>query len=105
MQRGFKFGRVLVKSQRTRWGSCSRRKTISLNLKLLFIPQDLAQYVLIHELCHTVHLNHSQKFWALLTRHEPDCKNKEKELRSAGRFVPAWIDAKERRSRNAPSWK
>jgi predicted metal-dependent hydrolase len=91
---GFKYGRILVRSQRTRWGSCSRRTTISLNLKLLFIPQDLAQYVLMHELVHTVHLNHSQKFWALLTRYEPDCAKKEKALRSAGRLVPEWINAK-----------
>jgi predicted metal-dependent hydrolase len=94
----FKFGRVIVRSQRTRWGSCSRGGTVSLNLKLLFISQDLAQYVLIHELCHTVHLNHSKKFWALLQQYEPDCGNKEKELQSAGRFVPAWIDAKKKRA-------
>lgn len=97
--RGFKIGRVLVRSQRTRWGSCSRGKTISLNLKLLFIPHDLAQCVLMHELCHTVHLNHSQKFWALLKHHEPDCKNKERELRSAMSCVPAWTDAKKNRRR------
>jgi predicted metal-dependent hydrolase len=103
-EHGFKLGRILVRSQRTRWGSCSRRKTVSLNLKLLFIPQDLAQYVLIHELCHTVHLNHSKKFWALLNHHEPDCARKEKALRSAGRFVPAWIDAKKSRSLNGSSW-
>ena len=102
-ERGFEFGRVLVRSQRTRWGSCSKRKTVSLNLKLLFMPQDLVRHVLIHELCHTVHLNHSQKFCALLKHHEPDCKNKEKELRSAGCFVPAWIDAKRRHSRNGRS--
>jgi predicted metal-dependent hydrolase len=80
-EHGFQFGRVLVRSQRTRWGSCSRRKTVSLNLKLLFMPE------------------------ALLKHHEPDCKSKEKELRSAGRFVPAWIDAKKRCNRNARSWK
>jgi predicted metal-dependent hydrolase len=97
-EHGFKIGRIIVRSQRTRWGSCSRRRTISLNLKLLFIPQDQAHYVLMHELCHTVHLNHSKKFRALLERHEPDCTGKEKELRSAGRFVPAWIDAKEKRA-------
>jgi len=104
-EHGFKIGRVIVRSQRTRWGSCSRGKTISLNLKLLFIPQDVAQYVLIHELCHTVHLNHSQKFWALLKRHEPDCAKKEEALRSAGRFVPAWIDAKEKRASNGRPWR
>jgi predicted metal-dependent hydrolase len=98
-ERGFEFGRVLVKSQRTRWGSCSKSKTISLNMKLLFMPPDLVRCVLIHELCHTVYLNHSLKFWALLKHHEPDCKNKEKELRAAGRFMPAWVDAKKNRRR------
>ena len=102
-ERGFQLGRVFVKSQRTRWGSCSKGKTVSLNLKLLFIPRDLAQHVLIHELCHTVHLNHSKKFWALLTHHEPDCRNKEKELRSAMSFVPAWIDVKKERGGNRSS--
>lgn len=102
-ERDFEFGRVLVKSQRTRWGSCSRRKTVSLNLKLLFIPEDLVRYVLIHELCHTVHLNHSREFWALLNCHEPNCAKKEKALRSAGRFVPAWLEAQKRRSRKGRS--
>jgi predicted metal-dependent hydrolase len=103
-EHGFKFGRVIVRSQRTRWGSCSRHKTVSLNLKLLFIPLELAQHVLLHELCHTVHLNHSKKFWALLKQHEPDCAKKERELCSAGRFVPAWIDAKKSRGGNGRSW-
>jgi predicted metal-dependent hydrolase len=94
----FKFGRVIVRSQRTRWGSCSRGGTVSLNLKLLFMPADLVQHVLLHELCHTVHLDHSPKFWALLKRHEPECRNKEKELQSAGRLVPAWVDAKKKRA-------
>ena len=93
-EHGFQLRGVLVRSQRTRWGSCSKGKTISLNVKLLFIPEDLVQCVLIHRLCHTVHLNHSKKFWALLSRYEPDCVEREKALRSAGCFVPAWIDAK-----------
>ena len=96
-EHGFTFGGMAVRSQRTRWGSCSKRKTISLNLKLIFLPQDLARCVLVHELCHTVHLNHSPKFRALLERHEPDCARYEKELRAAGRFVPAWIDDEEKR--------
>jgi len=60
----FELRRVLVKSQRTRWASCSKNKTISLNLKLLFIPADLIRYALIHELCHTERMNHSKEFWA-----------------------------------------
>jgi len=93
-ERGFEVNRVLVKSQRTRWASCSRRKTISLNIKLLFIPEELIRYALLHELCHTIHLNHSQKFWTLLKYHESNYREKDEKFRAAWRFVPAWLDAK-----------
>ena len=89
----FQLNRVLVKSQKTRWASCSQRRSISVNQKLLFIPEDLIRYVLIHELCHTVHLNHSREFWALLSEHDPDFRKKDEQLRSAWRHVPAWLDA------------
>jgi predicted metal-dependent hydrolase len=90
---GFELNRALLKSQRTRWASCSKQKIISLNLKLLFIPEDLIRYALIHELCHTVRLNHSRQFWALIKHHEPDYLKKDEKLRTAWRYVPAWIDA------------
>jgi predicted metal-dependent hydrolase len=89
---GFRYGRVLVKSQRTRWGSCSAHHTISLSLKLLFLPPELVRSVLLHELCHTVERNHSQRFWSLLECHEPAWRSRRKELRAAGRLVPAWLD-------------
>jgi YgjP-like, metallopeptidase domain len=54
---------LLVKSQRTRWASCSAKKNLSLNTKLLFLSPDLVRYVLIHELCHTVYMDHSKEFW------------------------------------------
>lgn len=91
-ERDFNLNGVLVKSQRTRWASCSRLKIVSLNLKLLFIQEDLIRYALLHELCHTEHLNHSREFWALLEHHEPDYVRKDEQLRSAWRFVPAWLD-------------
>lgn len=91
-EKGFELSRVLVKTQKTRWASCSRRGTISLNLKLLFLPSDLVRYVFIHELCHTVNLNHSSEFWALVREHEPDCNEKDAALRTGWRMVPAWID-------------
>ncbi len=99
-ERNFNLNRVLIKSQRTRWASCSRHKTVSLNLKMLFIPEDLIRYALIHELCHTEHLNHSREFWALLKHHEPDYTKKDEKLRSAWRFVPAWLDANKMRGEN-----
>ena len=91
--------RVLVKSQRTRWASCSAAKTISLNLKLLFVPPEWARYALLHELCHTVHLNHSARFWALLENHYPHCKKTAKALRSGWRYVPPVLDERPRRRR------
>lgn len=89
---GTSFQSVTVRSQRTRWGSCSWRKTISLNLKLLFIPEPLVHHVLLHELCHLVHLNHSSRFWTLVERHDPDFAAKNNALRQAWTYVPAWLD-------------
>lgn len=82
-----KFNRVFVKSQRTRWASCSRHKSISLNLKLLFLPMHLVRYVFIHELCHTIHMNHSRKYWAYLASREPKYVSLDKKLRGAWRLV------------------
>lgn len=92
-QRGFRVTRIRVGCQKTRWGSCSRRGTISLNLKTLFFPRALTRCILLHELCHTVHLDHSDRFWALLNYQEPDSRRLHDELRSAWRFIPAWLDA------------
>jgi len=85
------FNRIFIKCQRTRWASCSRHRSISLNLKLLFLPTPLVRYVFIHELCHTVYMNHSRKYWALLTSKEPGYIALDKELRGAWRLVPSWV--------------
>jgi hypothetical protein len=92
-EHGFEFTRVIIGTQRTRWGSCSSRKTISLNAKLLFIPEDLIKYTLLHELCHTKRLDHSRKFWALVKQLDPDYRPKDKRLRAAWRIVPAWLES------------
>lgn len=86
------FGNTLIRKQKTRWGSCSSSKTISLNCKLLFLPSPLVRYVLIHELCHTIHLNHSQKFWSLVHSYEPDYEQYDSSLRDARCFVPLWME-------------
>jgi predicted metal-dependent hydrolase len=72
---------VSVRVQRTLWGSCSRRDAISLNARLLLIPPELVRYVLIHELMHTKHRNHSRDFWAAVAVHVPDYRTKRVELR------------------------
>jgi hypothetical protein len=88
---GLHYGLAQVRSQRTRWASCSARGTISLNERLLFLPPDLVHYVFVHELCHTVHLSHSDAFWAMLRRFEPDCDALTEAMRQAHRFIPPWI--------------
>ncbi|MBD1868965.1 M48 family metallopeptidase [Cyanobacteria bacterium FACHB-471] len=86
------YSRVSVRGQKTRWASCSSQKSISLNHKLLFLPPDLVRYVFIHELCHTVHLNHSAKFWALVEKKEPNYRALDAELNKAWRYIPAWVE-------------
>lgn len=87
---GLEFGDLLVKSQRTRWASCSQKSNLSLNTKLLFLSPELVRYVLIHELCHTVHMNHSNEFWRLVQAHEPSYNILDRQLRSAWKRVPQW---------------
>ena len=87
---GLGYSRVTIRRQRSRWGSCSAYKSISLNAALLFLPYHLTRYVLVHELCHTVHLDHSDNFWALVGRHCPEYQCVERELREGKKFVPRW---------------
>ncbi len=86
--------RISVRGQKTRWASCSSQKDISLNYKLLFLPRPLVHYVLIHELCHTVHMNHSDQFWALVAEKLPDYKRWVCELKTGWRYVPRWVETK-----------
>jgi len=86
------YARTSVRGQTTIWGSCSARRNISLNFKLLFLPRDLVRYVCIHELCHTRHLNHSRRFWDLVGRLMPEYEEMEQNLRDAWRYVPLWVD-------------
>ena len=88
----FTVERVGVRAQRRRWGSCSGRGVISLNAKLLFLPRELTRHVILHELCHTVHLNHGKAFWRLLALYDPSYREHDRALRTAGRFVPIWFE-------------
>jgi len=89
------FSGVTLRGQKSRWGSCSARRHINLNYALLFLPPHCVRYLFIHELCHTEHLNHSPRYWALVESKEPDYRQLEKELRQASRLVPAWLHAAE----------
>lgn len=85
--------RATIRFQRSRWGSCSSRGTISLNARLMFLPARLVRCVLAHELCHTVHLDHGPRFWSLLDELEPDHRALHKELRRSWDRIPAWTFA------------
>jgi predicted metal-dependent hydrolase len=93
---GLEYTRVAIRRQRSRWGSCSAQGAISLNATLMFLPAHLTRYVLVHELCHTVHLNHSRRYWALVARHCPEYQVAEREMRRAREYVPRWALANER---------
>lgn len=90
---GFKVSGVSVRKQKSRWGSCSSRGNINLNLKLIFLPPLLVRYIMIHELCHTLHMNHSARYWETVARFDPDCVVHDREMKHAWRFVPAWFSS------------
>ena len=87
---GVSFKKTIIRGQTTRWASCSRLDTISLNRSLLFLPNDLVRHIFLHELCHIKRLDHSPEFWRLLGRLEPKYNNREAETRRADRHVPIW---------------
>jgi len=88
---GLPYRKATVRGQRTRWGSCSSTASINLNYQLLFVGPAMVNYVLVHELCHTVHLNHSPAFHALVASFVPDSKAIEAKLKQAWRTMPAWL--------------
>ncbi|MFC1872643.1 M48 family metallopeptidase [Chloroflexota bacterium] len=69
IKHGFTYNKVNVRDQKTRWGSCSHKNNISLNVKLIVLPEELIDYVILHELVHTLIHNHSSKFWAELDKY------------------------------------
>ena len=88
---GIDYQRMHIRMQRTCWGSRSSSGTISLNLCLLFVAPELLRYLLIHELAHGRHMNHSKRFWRLVCRYEPNARRLDKRLGQAWRDVPPWL--------------
>lgn len=78
----FTFNKISIKNLKTRWGSCSCKKNLNLNYKVVFLPQKLQDYIIVHEMCHLKEFNHSKKFWALVGKTLPDYLDIKKELRS-----------------------
>lgn len=84
---GFEYKKMSVKEQRTRWGSCSTRGNINLNWRLLFAPLDVIDHVIIHELCHLKHHNHSKAFWREIESIQPDYEGKKKWLKENEKLI------------------
>jgi len=78
------YKKIRITSARTRWGSCSTRGTLSFSWRLVLTPPDVIDYVVVHELAHTVHHNHSKRFWKLVENLLPDYKERRKQLREYG---------------------
>lgn len=78
---GFEFRKVSIKNNRSRWGSCSKVNNININLHIMRLPGHLSDYILLHELVHTIHKNHSQKFWKQLDIIGGNAKSLDRELK------------------------
>ncbi len=87
---GLSYHKVQIRGQKSRWGSCSSRGTISLNYNLLFLRPELVRSLIIHELCHTVQLNHSASFYQLWAQFLPDYQELRAEMKQARDQVPWW---------------
>jgi predicted metal-dependent hydrolase len=87
----YSIARVAIRCQRTRWGSCSTRGTLSLNCSLVFLRPEVVRYLFVHEMAHTKHMNHSAAFWHLVEQLEPDYRCLDRELLDGWRTVPLWV--------------
>ena len=91
---GVSYGRVVVRDQRTRWGSCSSRGTLSFNWRLALAPPDVLDYVVVHELCHLREPNHSPRFWRLVEDARPEYARHERWLKDHGWELLAYVPSR-----------
>lgn len=84
---GVDYGRVTIRNQKTRWGSCSAKGNLNFNCLLMLTPEDVQDYVVIHELCHRKEMNHSPKFWSEVAKIMPDYKNSKIWLKENGEDI------------------
>ncbi len=85
------YNTLSIRGQTTLWGSCSSNKNINLNYKLLFLPKQLVENVMLHELCHTVHMDHSKNFWNLMQHYNNNALRYDREIKKTHKYIPAWV--------------
>lgn len=78
---GFKYNKIAIRNQKTRWGSCSSKGNLNFNYKVVLLPKRHADYIIVHELCHLKEFNHSKRFWALVEQTIPEYRNIVKQLK------------------------
>jgi predicted metal-dependent hydrolase len=78
---GFAYRQVAIRNQKSRWGSCSKAGNLNFNYKIIYLPEALADYLIVHELCHLKEFNHSARFWGLVEKAVPDFKKLRAQLR------------------------
>lgn len=76
----FSIGRVSIRRQKTCWGSCSQKKNLNFNYRIIFLPEHLSNYIIVHELCHLREFNHSEAFWKLVAKMIPNYQELKKQL-------------------------
>jgi predicted metal-dependent hydrolase len=81
-QGGYKYNKINIKNQKTRWGSCSRKGNLNFNYKIVFLEEKIRDYIIIHELCHLKEFNHSGNFWNLVSEIIPNYRQIRKELKT-----------------------
>jgi len=78
----FEINRIAIRNQKSRWGSCSKQANLNFNYRIIFLKPELADYLIVHELCHLGEFNHSKRFWNLVEKTIPNYKNINWELRN-----------------------
>ena len=90
MQTQLKYTDLSWRFQKTLWGSCTDKTDLSLNAKMLFLQPELAQHIMLHELCHTKYMNHSHRFWQLVASYSQNYEAFETELKEINQLLPSW---------------